>query len=255
MRAAWLTVAVVLCAAALAAPRARAGAVALDYEVRYGPFEVLAVSAITRLDDGRYETSSRLRTVGVIGFLFPWEASASTNGVRLSDRLRPLHHRSEGVYRSARRTVALDYDSSGGVAAAIDPPPETDYRDPVPPALVLDTIDPLTASLAAVELGCRGTLRIFDGRRRYDMALEERGMAPVPSDRTPYQGAARHCRATIAPLAGFWRPTANADERPTHLDFWVAAPRPDLLAVPVYLELTAPRGSLAVHLTRAEPLQ
>ena len=48
MRAAWLTVAVVLCAPGVAAPPARAAAVALDYEVRYGPFEVLAVSATTR---------------------------------------------------------------------------------------------------------------------------------------------------------------------------------------------------------------
>ena len=254
VRAAHLIAAACLCAHGLVATRAAATGVALDYEVRYGLFEVLEVSATTRLDDGRYETTSTLRTVGIVGLLFPWNASARTNGLRNRDELRPLRHRAEGTYRSARRTVALDYDPTGGIHTQILPPAATDYRDPVPPGLLPGTIDPLTASLAAVELGCHGTLRVFDGRRRYDMTLEEYAPAPVPSERGVYQGTARHCRATIAPLAGFWRPTAQADERPTHLDFWVATPRPDLLAVPVYLELSAPRGTLGVHLTRAEAL-
>ncbi|MGD9765758.1 MAG: DUF3108 domain-containing protein [Candidatus Binatia bacterium] len=241
-----------------ACPPARAAAaprgVALDYEVRYGPFEVLEVSAITRLDGDRYETSSALRTVGIIGLLFPWSATAATDGRRAGGALRPVRHRSEGTYRESRRTVELDYDETGGVQSRIVPPSDAENRDTVPADMLPGTIDPLTASLAAIERECRGTLNVFDGRRRYDMALEERGLAPVPSDRAVYQGDARHCRANIAPLAGFWRPSARQDERPTHLDVWIAPPRPGLLAVPVYLELSSPRGTLGVHLVRAEPL-
>ena len=49
-------------------------------------------------------------------------------------------------------------------------------------------------------------------------------------------------------LAGFWRVESHHDERPSRIDFWVAAPRPDLPLVPVYVELSSPLGTLSIPL-------
>jgi hypothetical protein len=169
--------------------------------------------------------------------------------------MRPQRYQTSGEYRGKQRLAQLDYDGGGGVRTHIDPPAELDDRDPVPPALQQDTVDPLTAGLRAVLSGCRGQLRVFDGRRRYDLTLTDLGDADTPPSRhTVYSGRARHCRATIQPLAGFWRSEPRHDERPTHVDAWIAAPRSGVLPVPVYLELAAPRGTLAIHLAAATPL-
>ena len=247
----------VLAAVALASVPAAAGAatgIALDYEVRYGPLAVLEVHSTTRLDGGRYETTSEMRTVGVIGLLFPWSAGSRTAGSGRGVDLAPLTHRSHGEFRGVDRTVAIDYAAGGNVAARVEPSADSDERDAVPADLQQATIDPLTAGLAAVASGCSGRLRVFDGRRRYDMVLADQGEVEVPSRAAIYQGVARRCRVTIAPLAGFWRRSTREDERATHIDAWIAAPRPDLMPVPVYLELSAPRGTLGIHLSAARVL-
>jgi hypothetical protein len=245
-------VSVVLIARTAAA--ADSGAV-LDYEVRYGPIQVLAVRTTARFDADRYQASSEVRTVGFVALLFPWSATSDTRGVRADGSMQPQHYRSAGEYRGQHRLAEIDYDAGGSVRAQVDPPAEVDDRDPVPAGLQQATVDPLTASLTAVATGCRGTLHIFDGRRRYDLQLVDLGEADTPPSRyAMYSGRARHCRALIQPLAGFWRSQAYQDERPSQIDFWLATPRAGLIAVPVYLELSAARGTLAIHLAAAAPL-
>jgi Protein of unknown function (DUF3108) len=239
---------------ARAATAAPPGAV-LDYEVRYGPLQVLALRTTARFDGDHYQATTAVRTVGVVAMLFPWSAASDSRGVRDDRTMRPLRFRTAGEYRGTHRLAEIDYEGDAGPRVHIDPPAENDDRDPVPAALQEATIDPLTASLAAVSSGCRGTLRVFDGRRRYDLVLRDLGESATPPSRhTLYAGRARHCRALIQPLAGFWRSEPRHDERPTQVDYWIASPRPDLIAVPVYLELSAPRGTLAVHLSAVEPL-
>lgn len=245
--------AVLLALLALPAP-ALASGVALDYAVHYGPLRILEVTTTARLDEAGYVASSEMRTVGLAGVLFPWTAGATTTGARGAAGLRPIAHRARGEYRGAARTVEIDYAADGGVRATIAPPPEADDREPVPEAERLATIDPLTATLAAVQVGCRGTLRIFDGRRRYDLALSDQGEGELPEPTPAYRGRARHCRARVVPRAGFWRTTARHDERPAQIDLWVAQPLPELMPVPVYMQLSAPRGSLGIELSAARKL-
>jgi hypothetical protein len=224
----------------------------LDYEVRYGPLQIMAVRTTARFDGDRYEAGTDVRTVGIVALLFPWSAASSATGVRVDGDLRPLRFRATGEYRGQRRVAELEYDSAAGVRAHVEPAAEDDDRDPVPPALQEATIDPLTASLTAVAT-CRGTLHVFDGRRRYDLAITDLGEAETPAARHAlYSGRARHCRAAIHPLAGFWRPGTRDDQPPTQIDCWLAAPRPGFISVPVYLELSAPRGTFSVALSAAE---
>lgn len=246
---------IVLVATFIARTAAAAPGAVLDYEVRYGPLQVLALRTTARFDGDRYQATTDVRTVGVVALLFPWSAASDSRGVRDDGTMRPLRFRTAGEYRGTHRLAEINYDKDAGPRVHIDPPAENDDRDAVPAALQQATIDPLTASLAAVSSGCRGTLRVFDGRRRYDLVLSDLGeTATPPSRHTRYAGRARHCRALIQPLAGFWRSEPRHDERPTQVDYWIASPRPDVIAVPVYLELSAPRGTLAVHLSAVEAL-
>jgi hypothetical protein len=234
--------------------QALAVGVSLEYEVLYGPLQVMAMQSTARLEAARYETSTQVRTVGIAGMLFPWTAGAITVGTRGQSGLAPLTHRARGEYRGSERRVAIDYDAGGAVRAEIAPPPEADDRAPVPEAEQQTTIDPLTATLAAVESGCRGTLRIFDGRRRYDLSLADQGETELPAETPVYRGRAQHCRARVTPHTGFWRASEQHDERPAQLDVWIAAPKPDVMPVPVYMQLSGARGTLGFRLSAANAL-
>ena len=227
-------------------------AMTTEYDVRYGPLTVLSLRATTESADGHYRTTTAARTVGVVAMLFPWQASATTEGRLEASGFRPLTHRSSGEYRGQRRSVVIDYGIGGAVVAAAEPPAENDYREPVPIALQQETVDPLTATLTALASQCRGTVRVFDGRRRYDMELTDLGQADVPPSRgAVYAGTGRHCRTEMRTIAGFWRAEPRHDERPARLESWIASPRPDLPPIPVYLELSSHRGTLSIHLTAA----
>jgi hypothetical protein len=240
------------CAGAVAASEPPSAV--LEYEVRYGPLQVMAFRTTARFESGGYQARTDVRTVGIVGALFPWTATSSASGIRNNGAMQPRHFYTAGEYRGVQRVAEIEYDAGGGVRARIDPPPEADDRDPVAASMQHATIDPITAGLAAVTSGCRGTQRIFDGRRRFDLVLSDLGETDTPSSRhTMYSGRSRHCRGMVKPLGGFWRSAPNQDERPTQVDAWIAAPRPGMGAVPVYLEVSAPRGTLAIHLAATKP--
>lgn len=231
----------------IAAPAIAVDPFTLRYDVRFGPLSILSMRTTIELGQETYRTRTLMQTEGVIGLLFPWRSDSITEGLR--GPLRPRRHTSAGRYRRQHRTVELRYRDDGSVETHIEPPPDADGRDVVPPALQRATVDPLTASLAAMEQDCRGYVPVFDGRRRYDLRLEDLGAADVPpSNAGVYAGGARRCRAVLAPLGGFWRADAPHDESPSTLDFWIAEPRPALLPLPVYLELAGTRGTLRIVL-------
>src|SRR5215470_755314 len=102
---------VAFCGAALllllgAAEKVRAdpGAV-FAYQIRYGPFQIMSMRLTVQLGDDRYQASSDGRTIGVIGVLFPWSATSSSNGMRNDGVMQPLRFRSAGEYRGQRRTT------------------------------------------------------------------------------------------------------------------------------------------------------
>jgi hypothetical protein len=228
----------------------------LRYDVRYGPITILSLDTTIDVADTTYRSTTRMRTEGVVELVYPWKAEAVSDGVRDGATLTPKRHTSDGEYRGTHRRVRIDYADDGAVVSSIEPPAEEDARERVPADMQRATLDPLTASLAAASRQpCSGTLPVFDGRRRYDMRLEDKGPADVePARRGVYSGPARRCRATIIPYTGFWRSDARDSEAPTTLDYFIATPRPDVGPLPVYLELAGARGTLRIHLTAVEPV-
>ena len=228
--------------------------VELGYDVRFGPLPVLSMELTSEVGGDRYRATSALRTEGLIGKLFPWRSKAESRGRREGPALHPQWHRSEGSYRSERRTVEIDYPDDGPVRAVVTPGPEK-KRDVVPDELQQATVDPLTASLLTVGTECHGLVPVFDGRRRYDLRLEELPPATVPWSRGAlYAGSAKRCRATVEARAGFWRDDPRDSDTPTTLDLWIASPGERLPPVPVYLELSGARGTLGIVLTKARAL-
>jgi hypothetical protein len=231
----------------------------LHYDIYYGVFRVLSVDVASRTDDDGYRTAVSLRTAGVLAVVAPWESKAVAGGTIDDGTVRPAFYRAESEYRSRRQRIDLAYARTGAVHGDVDGMLSDGEREEVPGPLRDRTVDPITASiLTAQRLAttgtCAGTVPIFDGLRRYDLHYGDLGMTMIPpSRRDPYEGPARHCRATVQSIAGFLLTGDRAGERATELSAWLAPPVPGAGPVAVRIEVRGTRGTLNAHLARATP--
>lgn len=236
----------------------------LDYRVHVGGVAVLDARAELTLTEDRYSVQVNAATDGFLGRLFPWETQSLSVGTLRSDGVAPIRHTQSGVLRGSPRTVTLDYAPDGSVRTQVSPPPEAEDRDPVPDELTRQTRDPLSGVLDMLLAGlhgegCQPTVPIYDGRRRYDMLFTDRGMTMVGASRhSIFSGAARQCRVSHKPIAGyerstrqpFWQRGGNREERPP-VDLWIAPVEGGGLPLPVRLETDSGFGGVVVHLTAA----
>ncbi|KAA0578836.1 DUF3108 domain-containing protein [Azospirillum sp. B21] len=250
----------------LAAPAAMAEPLKATYRVFVGGVTALDVDATLDVTGDRYRIAVSAVTGGTIGRLFTWKTESESDGRRQGDDLRPANHRQSSRFRGEPRNVTLTYGPQGDVSATVTPPPETDDREPVPPALQRGTLDPLSAVLdllfaVGASERCDRSLPVFDGRRRYDMMFAEVGRRIVdPSRYSVFSGLAQQCRVSYKPVAGygrsgptgrFWQRSSPADRPP--VDLWLAPVAAGYPPLPVRLETDSDFGSVVVHLTSVTP--
>lgn len=229
----------------------------LHYDTYYLALPVLSIEVSSRLEQAEYHTTVALRTRGLLALIAPWESTATAAGAVEGPALRPAFYRVASEFRDRRQRIDLAYEGDGMVRGEVVGTLTDGERSEVPDALRDGTIDPVTAAavvarrLAAAGT-CAGTLRIYDGLRRYDLHYDDLGTAELePSRRDAYRGEARHCRATIEPVAGFLGSERDGRERATELSAWLAPPMPGATPVAVRIDLTGTRGMLHAHLARA----
>ncbi|WP_247875762.1 DUF3108 domain-containing protein [Azospirillum sp. TSH100] len=245
---------------------AAAEPVKVTYRVFVGGVTALDVDATLDVAGDHYRVAVSAVTGGTIGRLFNWRSDSQSDGNVHGDDLRPTSHRQTSLLRGEPRNVTLTYGPQGDVSTSVTPPPETDDREPVPPALQRDTLDPLTAVLdllfaVGASQSCDRSLPVFDGRRRYDMVFSEVGRRIVdPSRYSIFSGVAQQCRVTYKPVAGyarsssggrFWQRNNPADRPPVNL--WLAPVAAGYPPLPVRLETDSDFGSVVVHLTGVTP--
>ncbi|AWB07482.1 DUF3108 domain-containing protein (plasmid) [Azospirillum humicireducens] len=250
----------------LAASTAMAEPLKATYRVFVGGVTALDVDATLEVTGDRYRIAVSAVTGGTIGRLFTWKTDSQSDGRRQGEGLKPASHRQSSQFRGEPRTVTLTYGPQGDVSAAVTPPPETDDREPVPPALQRGTLDPLSAVLdllfaVGASQHCDRSLPVFDGRRRYDMVFTEVGRRIVdPSRYSVFSGVAQQCRVTYKPVAGygksgptgrFWQRSGPADRPP--VDLWLAPVAAGYPPLPVRLETDSDFGSVVVHLAGVTP--
>jgi len=224
--------------------------VTMHYDVYYLAMPVVAVDVDARRDAGSYRTTVVLRSAGILRAFASWESHVEADGTIDGATVRPVSYRADNAYRERRQRIDLAYERDGAVRGAVAGTLTDDARDDVPMALREGTLDPVSASAALAERlattgSCAGTVAVFDGLRRYDLRYTDLGPATMePSRHEPYRGAARLCRATVEPIAGF----LPAGEHATEISTWLAPPAEGARPVAVRMDLTGPHGTLHVHL-------
>ncbi len=206
----------VLRAAALALPIAGAAGAAqadsrLDAHYRMsvagiaiGRSEISAV-----IGSADYASSAGGRASGLLRVLVTGEGSVNARGAIVDGRLAPASFTS--TTKGEDETAAVRMTLEGGDVkelAAQTRAPDAD-RVPVSADDRKGVVDPLTALLIPVDgdgdliaaPACRRTLPIFDGRRRYDLALSFKRIDRVKAAKG-YAGPAVVCAVAFRAIAG-----------------------------------------------------
>jgi hypothetical protein len=234
------------------------GRVALTYEVYSGGFHLLTVDVDLAMAGERYGVTTRMQTAGFLSWILSWSQVAASEGLIRNDAMSPERHRSEGQIRGRRRAVEIDYEKGLVSAVRVDPRPADDEdRDEVPPAVQRQGIDPMSAILGAVQRisagrGCDGRLPVFDGRRRYDLVLTDRGRHEMPETRySGFSGEALQCDFLYEPIAGHNRRRPDperSEKRNIQSGRVYAAVATGSLVMPVRVEIDSDWGVTVAHL-------
>ena len=162
------------------------------------------------IGDTLYSTSASGKASGVLSALMNGEGGVAAQGNIVSGRLEPSSFTS--AITDEDGAIKLEMTFAGGVASErLTPqPPVHPDRLPITDADRRDVADPLSAVLIVTKLGggtlaasdCNRTLKIFDGRRRYNLTLAYAHLDKVAIEHG-YSGPILVCSVVLQPIAGY----------------------------------------------------
>jgi hypothetical protein len=210
--------------------------------------------------DQTYLASANGKASGVFSVLINGEGSVTTHGAIAGGRLVPARVTTTVTDDEGRDDVRMTFED--GVLKHVDdhgPPPKPN-RVQVTPELLRNVADPLSAMLVPVEGdtfaqgNCDKTLRIFDGRRRYNLALSYKRVDKMQVAHG-YGGPVLVCGVVLRALAGYnpdsllVRYLAGKDD----LELWFAPVAGLAVMAPVRALMPTLIGTLEIRATEFEP--
>ncbi len=239
--------------------------VALAFKAYKGGFRVLEVEVGLDLTEGDgYEMAVDVELVGAPALLFTYELAMKSEGQLTAEGPVPRRYRTDSINGKKRKPewLELTFDDRGNIAVSGDPLPEKEARPKVTAGQRLGALDPITGMLSvllqAAQAGtCNLRAPVFDGRRRFDVVLEDAGIKELPkSSINIYSGPARLCQLTVKTRAGYRYDGRDKRTLPKSLDAYLASPAPGLPEMPVRLIVRTGWGTVLVHLVEVlEPAQ
>lgn len=209
-------------------------------------------------DGNRYKIDSAATTSKAFEWALSWIANGETIGIVDPGKFSPLVHEHESAWNKKLRTVKMDYDKSGKITVERSGKRSSNPNKyvPIDPKSLPNSIDPMTAMLAAssrLEAGkdCTMDLPVFDGERRYDVHLTQKGERVFkPSRYSVFSGPAVGCKIDVTKKGGFKKDSINQNNLTQEFVVWAAAPVSGGRVVPVRMEVSTEFGVLELHLDR-----
>jgi len=230
----------------------------LSYDLSLAGLTVMSFEFDVRTTGDRYAVDFSGRTRGLLSLLGSGYVVSSSQGRVLPDGTpAPESFASRSNGNEGEKRTQIQYDAQGPVHWVNTPEPgsDGDTLTPIPSDSIPGTRDILTALYDfAAELGrnesCARDMKIFDGRRRFDLKFSERGQEIVaPEGDGFYAGPALHCHLDLVRLGGYSTDPAkhmSGDDA----EFWLAHFLPDAPPVPVEIIFKGRLGLMHARLAQ-----
>jgi len=230
--------------------------VEMTYEVFFGGFHIVSARAALNRNTAAYTLTADANSRGMLDFFFSWHGQTRTQGRFVEGEAVPLEHKNFGIWNGEERVVEVSYDGEGTVEGVlVEPPPDLEEVNALPDDAEVGTVDPLSviAQLSeAMTRGdqCAGTFNVFDGKRRYDLTVTDRGTEIFePNDYSIFEGAAQACEVEFTLLGGDRKEKSKYAKTARNRVVYVGRPIEDAPAIPVRLRIETAYGVLMAHLT------
>jgi hypothetical protein len=161
----------------------------------------------TAIGDERYTTSAGGKASGVLSVLVNGEGSVDIRGTVVDGHLTPRIFTSTIVDDEGKSELRMTFEDGAVKELIAPPPPPGSDRLAVKEADTRNVSDPLSAMLVTAEdplasENCKRVLSIFDGQRRYDLALSYKRVEKVAIEHS-YRGLVLVCGVVLQPIAGY----------------------------------------------------
>lgn len=179
------------------------------YEVTLAGLTIVHADVTFAVRGSVYTVRTNYRTSGAARLMSSATGEAVTSGTYKNGILTPMKFDLD--HRGSQRVQKVALVMSGGAVdkLTVDPPlDQASQRAPIEPEHLKNVIDPLSGILASAvkadgksEIGaCDRTVPVFDGVRRFDIALKRKETQIAA--RGPFTGPLTACELRITPIAG-----------------------------------------------------
>lgn len=198
---------------------------------------------------------------GMLAVLVSGTGTVDVNGTVKDGRLAPTHFVSAIDHDNEKAEFKMELADGNVTALDATAPAKGDNRLPVTDEHKHGIIDPISAMLipaaadgdVLAQSACARTLPIFDGRRRYDLALSFKRMDKVKAEKG-YQGPALVCAVKLLPIAGY-----RADSKlvkylagDREIELWLAPIGNTRVLAPFRLSISSLVGTMVIAADRFE---
>ena len=188
--------------------RAQAQSLDAHYAISMTGIRVGQSAWTVNIDGDRYSASANGGSVDLLNVLLRGEGVARVTGSIKDGRLVPATFSSSLVEDGVKGDLKMTLEDGIVTAVEDNGPPPTSDRVPLTQLHVQGVTDPLTALLlpdaggeaAPAKESCERTLAVFDGRRRYDLALSFKLVEKM--QHRPEGERLLVCNVVLRPIAG-----------------------------------------------------
>lgn len=213
----------------------------------------IAIPEGSKPGDGAYAISADIATIGNLALLYPFTQTLQAKGSLKGGKARPTNYQSTMRVWNHQEFIDLTYAANGAVGIRAVPltrqaqlAQQQGYAN--------GTIDPASLVIAVAALfadagSCNGQYQLFDGARRYDLALAQGSYADLDAmPNSYYAGSATECTATPQLVAGFQQSALNANLYPQSARLWMAPAIAGFPTVPVRILAQSAFGEMTLEL-------
>jgi hypothetical protein len=227
----------------------------LGYSIEYGGIRIMELDARLDLADATqsdYSITLEGHTVGFLGNLKPVAFTATAQGTAAGSGMQPDVYATTTQKRKKQKSLRITFQPNDAPVTSFTPP--DDWEDPGPPELLKDSIDPGSAIVGlirnlATTSSCQDTIRIFDGKHRYDITFTDLPDERLkPSSHSIFSGRAHPCHATMVPRYGFKRGKDNPWDNST---VWFGQVLANAPLLPVRIDTQIGLGPVRLNLISA----
>jgi len=191
---------------------------AAHYGIKVARITVGKSEMLVTIGDTAFTAAATGQASAILRILASGEGVLRTTGTVIDGKLTPATFALTTTSDKDNDAVKMTIDGGNVTALTAETNTTNEERVPVTDADRKGIVDPLTAMLIRVEGtgdvvaadACKRTLPIFDGRRRFDLALSFKRIERVKAGKG-YAGPAVVCAVAFRPIAGHRRDSALLD--------------------------------------------